>query len=246
MSSVYLLGGGWDPAALPAMYGEFAAQVRARGGRLAYVLQSGTPGTRFVDVFTQLGLTSVRRVTISARRSVAQRELRHADGIFVCGGSNPLYQSAFNDVAAEARQLVMADGVPYAGFSAGAVIAADRALLGGWRRRLPGLEVPVCAERRNEGIETIAAADGLGLVPFTVDVHGTQWGTVSRTLHAIHEGLVDDCYLVDENTALTVRQGCATVSGLNSVYRVWRTDAGIHANVFPPGSRFEVLSGSGL
>ena len=60
----------------------------------------------------------------------------------------------------------------YAGFSAGASVAAERALVGGWL--LGG--VAVCPDAAGEDVDEVTVVDGLGLVPFTVEVHCAQWG----------------------------------------------------------------------
>jgi cyanophycinase len=100
------------------------------------------------------------------------------------------------------RQRVL-DGAPYLGFSAGAAIAADRALIGGCR--IDGVEV--CDPDAGEELDEVAVADGLGLVPFTVDVHAAQWGTLARLTAAVAAGLVGAGVAIDEHTAVTVRAG---------------------------------------
>jgi cyanophycinase len=242
MTSVHLIGGGWDDGASRAVYGDFARRVAERGGRLVYVLQNGTPGRRFLDLFASFGLTTVRRVTISALHPLDIGQLHGADGVFVCGGVNPLYQRALADAAFELRALVQDEGVPYAGFSAGAVVAAEQALVGGWRTTHDEMDVEVCAERRNEGLRDVTVAPGVGLVPFAVDVHGTQWGTISRAVHALEAGLVDDCVLVDENTSLDIDDGLAVVRGLGSVYRVHVDGPRVVIETYLPGASFRVES----
>ena len=60
------------------------------------------------------------------------------------------------------------------GFSAGAMVAPARAIVGGYRIR--GTEV--CPVEWSEGLEEVEIRDGLGLVPFAVDVHAAQAGTL--------------------------------------------------------------------
>ena len=59
-------------------------------------------------------------------------------------------------------RLLAERGVPYAGFSAGAALAARSAVVGGWL--LDG--VPVCPEDTAEDLDEIAVRDGLGLMSF--------------------------------------------------------------------------------
>lgn len=81
------------------------------------------------------------------------------------------------------------------------MIAPQRALAGGYRIR--GTEV--CSAECSEGLDELDVRDGLGLVPFAVDVHAAQAGTLSRAVGAVAEGLVDRAVAVDENTALVLR-----------------------------------------
>ena len=92
----------------------------------------------------------------------------------------------------------MADGLPYAGFSAGAMIAPQRALLGGWRLG----STAVTHEDNAEDLDQVTVVDGLGLISPTVEVHTTQWGTLSRLVAAVAAGEVSSGIAVDENTVV--------------------------------------------
>ena len=100
--------------------------------------------------------------------------------------------------------------LPYAGYSAGAALAADRAIVGGHRRD-DGR--PVCAEEAGEDLERLAVRAGLGLVPFAVDVHATQWGTLTRLVHAVDAGLAAEGWAIDEGTVLVARRRAAARRG---------------------------------
>jgi cyanophycinase len=121
------------------------------------------------------------------------------DGIVVGGGPTPAYLEGLLPSAAAIRRAV-SEGVPYMGFSAGAMVASARAIVGGYQIR--GTEV--CAMDCSEGLEEVEIRDGLGLVPFAVDVHAAQAGTLSRAVGAVAKGLVDHAAAVDENTALVL------------------------------------------
>jgi cyanophycinase len=58
--------------------------------------------------------------------------LGEADALLVCGGLTPAYGEALAPAAAAVRDWLAAGDRPYAGFSAGAAVAADRAVVGGW------------------------------------------------------------------------------------------------------------------
>ena len=109
-----------------------------------------------------------------------------------------------------------ASGLPYAGCSAGAAIAAGLALVGGWRFEA----LPVCDEDAGEDLDELEVRPGLGLVPFAVDVHATQWGTLTRLAHAVAGGLVASGVAVDEHTCVEVRGDELTLHGLGSAYRL--------------------------
>ena len=149
-------------------------------------------------------------------------DLDGAAGVFVGGGSTPGYQEALAGWRAPAD-------LPFAGFSAGAAVAAARAIVGGWR--LDGREV--CAEEAGEDLDELAVRDGLGLVPFAVDVHATQWGTLTRLVHAVGAGLVDEGWAIDEGTVLVVDDGSVRAEGLGSAYRVAPRDGAVVVSVQP-------------
>ncbi len=203
--SIFLLGGGWDRAVEDEVWGGFAAQVRDRATRPRVGLvvigvedEDLAYHQRFVEVLERIGLGEDLVVTrVAEGASCPAEALRGLDGLVVGGGHTPSYLTALAPVAADVRALV-ADGVPYAGFSAGSAVAATHALVGGWRHD----GVPVCPEDSGEEVEELAVHPGLGLVEGTVDVHASSWGTVSRLAAAIAAGLAPRGVAIDEDTCL--------------------------------------------
>lgn len=124
--------------------------------------------------------------------------LAAADGVLVCGGLTPGYAGALAPMSTELRAALADRHTPYADFSAGACVAARRALVGGWLDR----GVPVCPEDAGEDLAELTVTDGLALVTATVDVHAAQWGTLARPGAAIAAGLVEFGLAIDENTLL--------------------------------------------
>ena len=112
--------------------------------------------------------------------------LRYVESMRRTLGDTAAYLAAVDPLVEEIRLLV-ADGLPYLGFSAGAMIAADRAIVGGWR--ING--IPVCPEPTSQGLDEVTVVEGLGLVDLAVDVHAAQWGVLSRLVAATEAGLVD-------------------------------------------------------
>ena len=116
--------------------------------------------------------------------------------------------------------------MPYAGFSAGAAIAPERALVGGYLLR--GVEV--ASEDAGEELDELEVRDGLGLVPFAVDVHAAQWGTVSRLVAAVDAGLIAEGVAIDEHTALIV-SGDTAVHGSGQVWNVGPAASGVRVSL---------------
>jgi cyanophycinase len=79
-----------------------------------------------------------------------------------------------------------------------------------------------------EDLEEVTLVEGLGRVPFAVDVHAAQWGTTSRALSAVRSGLVEEAWAVDEHTALVVADGgTPEVVGSGAALHLSRTSDGV-------------------
>jgi cyanophycinase len=231
MAPVFLIGGGRDDGAIHASHAGF---VRAAGGGpiVAIVLDEGgdTDPERWTGALRLAGAADMRALVVSRGRPPRAADLTGAAGVFVAGGWTPGYQEAL--VGAGTDWLPR--GLPYAGYSAGAAIAATRAIVGGFRREEDGR--PICAEEAGEDLETLTVRAGLGLVPFAVDVHATQWGTLTRLVHAVDAGHVSEGWGVDEGTALVVDESAEPhVEGLGSAYRVTRDGERIAVAVVSAG-----------
>jgi cyanophycinase len=217
MGPVFLIGGGRDDAAVRASHAGFV-RAAAGGPIVAIVLDEGDdtdPGW-WTGALRLAGAADARALVVSAARPPRAADLAGAAAVFVAGGWTPGYQEA---LAGAGTDWLPRDR-PYAGFSAGAAIAGRRAIVGGFRRE-DGR--PVAAEEAGEDLDALAVRPGLGLVPFAVDVHATQWGTLTRLVHAVDAGLVDAGWAIDEGTALVVdRTDAPRVEGLGSAYRVAR------------------------
>jgi cyanophycinase len=215
VAPVFLIGGGRERAAIRASHEGF---VRATGGGpiTAVILDEGeeTDPDRWSAALALGGAREVRELVVSRERPPRSANLDGTAGVFVAGGFTPGY----HDVLVGAGTGWLPRDVPYAGYSAGAALAAERAIIGGWR--LGGLAI--CAPEAGEDLDELALAPGLGLVPFAVDVHATQWGTLTRLVHAIAAGLVAEGWAVDEGTALVVEDGGVRAEGVGGAYRVLR------------------------
>jgi cyanophycinase len=242
MSSIHLIGGGWEPEYGTAVYGGFLAAATSGAARrgedrpviATVVLDEGDGLEQFerwraaLDAVASCTPTPVL-IELGGRLEVAA--LGEADGLLVCGGLTPGYADAIVPFAAEICDWLTAADRPYAGFSAGSAIAPATAVVGGW---LDGA-VPICSDDAAEDLEAVAVRSGLGLVPFAVDVHCAQWGTLPRLISAVRStpGLVG--VGIDENTVLTVGADGAEVAGRGQIWLVTRQDGAVLVTPYRAG-----------
>ncbi|MFF5538415.1 Type 1 glutamine amidotransferase-like domain-containing protein [Streptomyces cinerochromogenes] len=217
-SPVFLIGGGWDRA---EVYEPFLRQARGERRVGCLVLDEGDGAAQFERYAVALGKADPACVPVPllvplGGRFEPEAALDGIDGLLVCGGLTPAYQEALSGCLEQLPELLVARGLPYAGFSAGAAVAARRAVVGGWL--VDG--VPVCPEETGEDLAEVEVRAGLGLVPFAVDVHAAQWGTLPRLVAAVARGEVPYGVAVDENTLLAVGDDGARVSGAGRVHVV--------------------------
>ncbi|SES49476.1 cyanophycinase [Streptomyces sp. yr375] len=230
---VFLVGGGWDEAVADAVYGPFLRAASAKSGDgtaprvLCVVVDEGDGGEQFARYDGALRKAGEcvpvpSLVPVGKRFDVAALS-EDVAGVVVCGGLTPAYQEAFAATGAsgsglEALAALIAErGVPYAGFSAGAVVAARDAVVGGWL--VDG--VAVCPGDAAEDLEEVEVRPGLGLVPFGVDVHAAQWGTLGRLVAVVAGGRLAHGVAIDENTAVEVGSGpLVRVAGLGRAHSV--------------------------
>lgn len=236
--SVHLVGGGWAPEHYPAVYGPFVREASTRAAaagriepRIAIIsVRAGDGDEHSASLVAALGAAGpVEAVltTLEPDGRAALTAVGDVDGIVVGGGLTPAYLAAVAPIAGEIRRQVSA-GIPYLGFSAGAMIAAERALIGGWR--IGGVEV--ASQDGSEDLDEVTVENGIGLLDVTVEVHAAQWGTLSRLIAAVEAGLVDGGLAIDENTALVVGEGALGVVGAGSVWRVSQASDGVLVSTF--------------
>ena len=234
MTYTQLVGGGWSPEWAATLYRPFLAAAGARPTIACVVLRETEQSAadaralfdRWAPVLTAAAPCDPRAVVVDEGSRFDPAALDGADGLFVCGGLTPAYAAALAPAAAAVRAWLDADR-PYLGFSAGSAIAADRAIVGGWR----GAGRAVCPQDSAEDLDDVTVVDGLGLVPFAVDVHCAQWGTLPRAVWAVAQGLVAAAVAVDEDTAIVVTgEGVGTI-GAGHAHLVRRADPEAGASV---------------
>lgn len=233
---ITLVGGGWDVAAQTDCLTPFVRAASARAGgrtpRIAFVWVDEGDGThwggRWVDLVSKVGSVEPVDVAVPLGSQLDVARLDGVDALFVCGGLTPAYAEALAPAAADIRKRVRSDGMPYAGSSAGAAVAATVAVVGGY---LDDGRI-VCPPDSAEDLEEVTVVDGLGLVEQVVDVHASAWGTLPRLAVALRKaGGVRTGLGLDEDTAWHVTDSDTEVLGHNAVHDLrlvgdeisWRT-----------------------
>jgi cyanophycinase len=214
-----LIGGGWRPEGQARTYGPFLDAAGACPDVACVVVDDGQGVEQFArwrDALGAVARCSPAPVLVPACSPLSPAEFEGADALLVCGGPTPAYADAVAPVAEQVRSWLAAGDRPYAGFSAGAAVAADTAVVGGWRQD----GVPVCPQEAGEDLDAVAVRPGIGLVPFAVDVHCSSWGTLPRLIAAVRSHQVSWGVALDEDTALTVRDDHAETVGLGRAYLV--------------------------
>ncbi|MFF9767080.1 hypothetical protein ACF1GT_10800 [Streptomyces sp. NPDC014636] len=236
-SRTFLIGGGWDRA---EVYEPFLREVRGERRVGCLILDEGDGAAQFERYAAALrkagpSCTPVPLLVPLGGRFEPETALDGIDGLLVCGGLTPAYQEALAGCLERLPRLLAEREVPYAGFSAGAAVAARRAVVGGWL--VDG--VPVCPEETGEDLSEVEVRAGLGLVPFAVDVHAAQWGTLARLVAAVGRGDVPYGVAVDENTLLVVGDGEARVAGAGRAHVVRPQPPGtVTVRSYTPGERW--------
>jgi cyanophycinase len=214
---------------------------------LALVIAEPTPEqasesfAAYREIFTSLPIapTTIHPVFVSATTPLRRMHLESLQptGVFICGGSTPLYHQALCLDTAWTTYLAHAH-IPYGGTSAGAAIASQTAIVGGWQATRNAKTRAMLFEGASEGLDALTVRDGLGLVPFAIEVHASQMGTLTRLIHAVDLGLVPEGWAIDENTLLHVDDHHLNIYGQGHVYRVWReTNAPIHVTILDDSDR---------
>jgi cyanophycinase len=217
--SIHLIGGGWDGEAASAVYGPFLAEAGDAPTVACLLIDEGDGAGYFARFEAALrGVDpscAPEPVLVPVGGAFDPAVLEGADALLVGGGLTPAYHDALAGVLDTVTLRIMR-GLPYAGFSAGASVAAEHAVVGGW---LSG-GIPVCPGDAAEDLEEVDVRPGLGLLPGAVEVHTAQWGTLSRLVDTVARGRARHGVALDENTLLTVEGDRARVSGRGRVHVV--------------------------
>lgn len=241
--SIFLAGAGPDPLGFPDVFDRFAEDIRrhAAPGRTARIAVAVHHHGGSLQELVEICAGPLRprldcevvAVPLAEGRTADPAGFSSVDGVVVGGGLTPAYWKGLRPAATAISRLA-AGGAPYLGFSAGAMVAPGHALIGGYR--ISGVEV--CGEECSEGLDAVDIREGLGLVPFAVDVHAAQAGTLSRAVGAVAVGLVEWAVAIDENTAVVLESVGATdykVIGSGSCWDIRRSGGNASVSVRTAG-----------
>lgn len=247
---VFLIGGGWNAEIFPDTFGRFISSATRNGERRIAIVLAEEEGAdshelflRFFEAFGCLGLNLSEAVkVVVSKGNVLTKEKLGAikpTGIFVCGGLTPAY---FDALCGDKNWLgfLTENEIPYCGFSAGASIASAKAIIGGWQREIENRIVQIADENAGEDLDLLTVGNGLGLVDFSVDVHATQWGTLSRLIHAVDSKMCGDGFAIDEDTMLEIYENKISVRGAGNVYRVKNEGEKSAIGIFQAGAEISI------
>lgn len=233
--SIHLIGGGATTSADAFLHASFVTEAAKRAEaagrdrpRIAVISlhpESAQKAAALGELLTEAGNGVALDLHLTAGRAgepIGHDAIDDVDGIAVGGGNVETVRAGLEPVFDEIRRLV-ADGVPYLGVSAGAMIAGERSLGSG--TRIGG--VVVSPEDAEEPGEELAIEAGIGLVDVTIEVHVAQRGVLSRVVAAAEADLITGALGIDERTALIVGDGILRVEGAGNVWRVLPTDSGV-------------------
>lgn len=239
--SIVLVGGGPDTTRSRSCIAPFVEVCKRRKATRIGLLLAGDSSSaeHFAPGYLAL-LDGIDGVIHVVPLDGGQGDITRFDAIVVGGGPTPVYHEALAPVMPTVRDIVTA-GTPYLGFSAGAMIASERALIGGYLSA--GIEV--CSADWSEGLDEVTLRPGIGIVPWTVEVHAAQTGTLGRVLDAVVTDAVKSAVALDEDTALHVDgTGTARVLGSGRAWWASHDDGGARVNLSTSEMSGEILAGA--
>lgn len=233
MANVFLIGGGGDlPDCWSDTYGRFLHAAGGEKARLALLTVSATASESqkllayYRNIFSALGLAAGQMPELALvagqpmdTQALAALAALKPSGVFVCATSTLLCQQALCADLAWVAWL-HEHNLPYCGVSSGAVVAGDRAVVGGWRVRVDDELHPFQTKIAGEELDELEVLPGLGLVPFAVECHAGSHGTLTRLIHAVAMELVDQGWAIDEDTLLEIGGRGIYTNGLGHTYRL--------------------------
>lgn len=230
MANVFLIGGGGDqPKVWPDVYGRFLQAAGGEGARLALVAVGSSPAdadeilTFYRRIFESLGLPSgqIFDLPLTAGQHLEKQALEslNPSGVCLCANITPLCQQVTCADTAWVAWL-QEHNLPFCGVGSGAVVASERAVMGGWCVTVDEKQRPFQAKWASEDIDDLEVRPGLGLAPFAVECHAGQRGNLTRLIHAVAMEMVSEGWAIDEDTLLEIGNRGIYTNGLGHTYRL--------------------------
>jgi cyanophycinase len=194
-----LLLGGSD--AFDTAAGVFIPAAGGSEARIALLLQGGHDWQRYVPQYVEpwikAGIAGCYPIAPQEDGSLhfegVRRRLLDATGIFVGGGHSPTYQRLYatDPISSIIRERFL-HGVPYAGVSAGALIAPQ-----------------VCAiPPEDTGEPSVRILAGLGLMQdCVIGVHFSEWNALPHVLEAMAITRTATAWGIDEDACAVFEDG---------------------------------------
>ncbi|MHB8275639.1 MAG: Type 1 glutamine amidotransferase-like domain-containing protein [Dermatophilaceae bacterium] len=226
--TVFLVGGGVSDH-LSSVYDRFASEVHlhAQGTdapRVLVVILGSEASARtylpaYAELVTDRIVAEVETLSLGPD-APASLNLDGLGGVIVGGGRTMGYLEGLLPLR-DALQGLVRKGVPYLGFSAGAMVASQVVICGGYRWN----GTQVCPSEAGDGMTDVELREGLGLVDLTVETHASAMGTLGRAVVAVESRRTSNCVALDEDTALAMESdGTIRTVGSGSAWWVTRAD----------------------
>ena len=223
--TMFLVGSGPAPS-LDSVHDQFVEQAKKRGTRVMVALLGDEQevGSFLADyaepISSRWPEAEIVPVWLDDEPDAAQNTTTWPEapedlaGIVIAGGWTPGYLEALRPKRELIAKLVRR-GVPYMGYSAGAMIVSKRAIVGGWHFR--GRQVT--PEIWGEGLDELEVRDGLALIGPGVDVHADV-SSLGRAMAALEKGELGSVVAIDEGTCLVVdpASGRTAIEGSQRVH----------------------------
>ena len=229
---LFLVGSGPSDN-LDEVHDQFVDDARRRGGAIAIAaLGTEEEAEQFLPDYVQPILRRWPDAVIEPvflddeGGTVWPEDFARLAGLVVCGGWTPGYLDALGPQRDAISRLVRG-GVPYLGFSAGAMVVSRHAIVGGWKYQGRA----IAPEIVGEGLEELTIRDGLALIGPSVETHADAWSNLGVALAALEACPARTAVTIDEDTCLVVDPTSGRTSVLGSGRVQWLQKEGAHVLV---------------